>query len=819
MTTIGPDAANIFNKFSLSEAESKNLSVIKTKFDAYFAMITNITCKRYLFNKITQAEGQPFNDSLTSVVNQGKKCEFGELYDSLLRDKIVVGVCSDTVRENLIAEEGLTFDKTVKICRASEITKLQVSAMRGDTLPGMHAMHISHKKILSESQDTELKTRSKCPKCGYNHPQRMCPAVGKECKKCGKVAKTAFQYWVKQMSFGLASAPEVFQQIMCHTLHGIKGAEYSMDDFLLHAESINELDVITETVMKKLAEAGLTLHCSKTAKIPGNDKLLVKFIPRVAECSAPLRKLLEKDLAVHWELEQENAFEDLKDSLKSLLLLRYLDQIKPLTISVDASSHSVASVLLQENHPVFYASKALTKTQQNHSQIEKEAFAILSTYKKFHEYIWGNQEVTIETDHKPLKAIFKKSLHDSPARLHRIQIEILPYNPTTFRDEQAVYEDIIFKGKRTLTPPSWKPLILSQLHCSHKGVQGTLAIARDQVFWSGMTQDITSFVQNCATCQKIQNDPSQESLSEETVPSSPWMCGLLSMGYPMSFVQMEGHSIHHTSSRSSERNRTSSIEYRVHTFLGRTVSWSDTYKKQKNLLAKCEEDQLDIWVALLHLRNTSTGNLGFLVQRLMGRRTKTTLPSSAKLLQLALIKGVRQNLTTCRQTEIDRVNRNRHKPAPLQATQEVLLLERHKQWIPAEVVQAAPDSRSYIIDSPRGRYRRDSWFFKPLKWERPQPAQYKDPRQGATILPPKIPPEGSLPETSEPLQSTSAEPGNQGEEENGNNSRSTSPDFRGFSHDPEHRSTPRNTYEHQMANVPKKTRGGSNVIPPHKLNL
>ncbi|KAJ8885095.1 hypothetical protein PR048_011291 [Dryococelus australis] len=781
-------ATNLESKTQAVQAESKNLSLIKTKFDAYFAPKTIITYKRYLFNKITQAEVQPFDDFLTSVINQGNKCEFGELYNSLLRDKIVVGVCSDTVREKLPAEKELMFDKTVKICRASEITKLQVSAMRGDTLPSMHAIHISHKKILSESQDTDFKTRNKCPKCGYNL-QRTCSAVGKECKKCDKwetgqtpelsssetffpsysdihhkkldwiekltllngnsvsfkldtgaqcnflsslIAQRALitirpsktkllvsfskdsvpvlgkadvkvftnknmpylvtflivdkghqcilgflkrietaifngevfdgigclkafaydmdlidqpnlyiypprrvpysipdkvkeeldsmvqndvieliteptpavspmvvvhkiekrrhfplqiieeiaarlkgskyftlldytkgfwqikvtdrisqyltfdipwgRYKCKRLPFGLASAPEIFQQIICHTLHGIKGAECSVDDILLHAESINELGAITEIVI-----------------LLGMINYLLKFIPRVAERSAPLRKLLEKDAAWHWELKQENAFEDLKDNL----------------------NHSMASVLLQENHSVFYASKALTKTQQNYSQIEIEAFAMLPACKKFHEYIWGNQEVTIETDHKPLEAIFKKPLHDSPARLHKIQFEILPYNPTIGYkkgselyiadtlssdcheipepDVRVVYKvqvvipmsvqciahlkdaihtstklsalcrfilqgwpDMIQQGRE----PSYHPLgSPSACHSctAHKGVQGTLAIACGHVFCPGMTQDIISFVQKCATCKKIQNDPPQESLSEETAPSRPWM--------------------------------------------------------------------------------------------------------------------------------------------------------------------------------------------------------------------------------------------------------------------------------------------------------
>ncbi|KAJ8885350.1 hypothetical protein PR048_011547 [Dryococelus australis] len=152
----------------------------------------------------------------------------------------------------------------------------------------------------------------------------------------------------------------------------------------------------------------------------------------------------------------------------------------------------------------------------------------------------------------------------------------------------------------------------------------------------------------------------------------------------------------------------------------------------------------------------------------------------------------RSNCLVERYTEIDRVNKNRHKPAPLQATQD------------AEVVQAVPNSRSYIIDSPRGRYRRNLWFLKPLKGERPQSAQDKYPLQGATISPPRTSPGGIFPEISESLQFPSAEPGNHEAGDHGNNSRSTSPDFRWFSHDPEHPSTFRNTYEYQMANAPRK---------------
>ncbi|KAJ8892992.1 hypothetical protein PR048_005573 [Dryococelus australis] len=74
--------------------------------------------------------------------------------------------------------------------------------------------------------------------------------------------------------------------------------------------------------------------------------------------------------------------------------------------------------------------KHLPKAQMNYSQIENEAFAILTACKKFQKHIRGNKNVQIESDHKPPEAIFKKPFLDAPARLQRILFEVLPYNRT-----------------------------------------------------------------------------------------------------------------------------------------------------------------------------------------------------------------------------------------------------------------------------------------------------------------------------------------------------------------------------------------------------
>ena len=119
----------------------------------------------------------------------------------------------------------------------------------------------------------------------------------------------------------------------------------------------------------------------------GMATYLSKFIPNYSEISAPLRVLLEKNTEWHWDTQQMQALNQLKDMATNHPTLKYFDPMKPTKISVDASSKGMGTVLLQDDHPIAYASKLLTPAQQNYAQIEKEMFAIVFECHKFHDYI------------------------------------------------------------------------------------------------------------------------------------------------------------------------------------------------------------------------------------------------------------------------------------------------------------------------------------------------------------------------------------------------------------------------------------------------
>ena len=153
---------------------------------------------------------------------------------------------------------------------------------------------------------------------------------------------------------------------------------------------------------------------------------LGKFVPNLSQVAAPLRALLEQNSEWQWCHEHEESFHKLKELAVNAPVLQYFRPT--ITLSVDASSKGLGAVLLQDGHPIAYASRALSTTQQRYAQIEKEMLAVVFGCTKFHEYIYGVPNVKVESDHKPLETILKKPLYQAPVRLQKMIMTVQKYS-------------------------------------------------------------------------------------------------------------------------------------------------------------------------------------------------------------------------------------------------------------------------------------------------------------------------------------------------------------------------------------------------------
>ena len=100
-----------------------------------------------------------------------------------------------------------------------------------------------------------------------------------------------------------------------------------------------------------------------------------------------------------------------------------------MTIQVDASQVGLGAALLQNGKPIAFASKALTKTECQYANIEREMLAAVFGAERFHTYVYG-WSFTIESDHKLPESISRKNLADTPAWLQCMMLCLQGYNFT-----------------------------------------------------------------------------------------------------------------------------------------------------------------------------------------------------------------------------------------------------------------------------------------------------------------------------------------------------------------------------------------------------
>ncbi|XP_064469866.1 uncharacterized protein K02A2.6-like [Ornithodoros turicata] len=263
------------------------------------------------------------------------------------------------------------------------------------------------------------------------------------------------RYQFLRLPFGIATAPEFFQREMLRILQGLEGTVCHMDDVLIFGRNEDEHDKRLHAVLhpdktEAIRKMPAPQSVSELRSFFGMLNHLAKFLPQVAEKTKALRDLLASDAAWYWGPQQQEAFEKIKEELASTLVLTYYSRLRPHTLSVDASSYGLGAVLLQdasdgERHPVAYASRALTTTEQRYAQVENEALAVTWECEKFRMYVLG-LPFQVQTDHKPLVPILtSKRLGDLTPRLQRLRMRTLEYDfSVTYVPGKELYTADVF---------------------------------------------------------------------------------------------------------------------------------------------------------------------------------------------------------------------------------------------------------------------------------------------------------------------------------------------------------------------------------------
>ena len=259
---IGPAALEIYNTFTWAdEGDKQKVEVILVKYEAYCIPRTNVTWERHVFNTRHQHSDETIDQYVTDLRKKAQTCEFRDLKEGLIRDRIVCGIRCDKTRSRLLKQPELTLQKAIDICRANEATLTQMKSFTASTHDDLTDIHGVRK-------DKQL-----CDRCGNWHTrQQACPAFGAECRKCGR--KNHFAKMCRTKS---------------RPLHGIRmdDNDESTDDMFIGAIQKNNTKEWQITITLNNQRTKFKIDTGAQCNVISKQKYLTV-------CKTPLQKSMSK---------------------------------------------------------------------------------------------------------------------------------------------------------------------------------------------------------------------------------------------------------------------------------------------------------------------------------------------------------------------------------------------------------------------------------------------------------------------------------------------------------------------------------------------
>nr|GEU88304.1 hypothetical protein [Tanacetum cinerariifolium] len=219
------------------------------------------------------------------------------------------------------------------------------------------------------------------------------------------IPKTAFQtrygyFEFTVMPFGLTNAPASKDEHEDHLRLVLKllkkeelYAKFSKCEFWLQEvqflghvvnQSVIHMDPSTIEVVKNWKAPTTPSEIRSFLGLAGYYRC---FIANFSKIAKPLTSLTQKDKKYEWGVEQEEAFQTLKDNLCNAPILSLPDGVEDFVVYCDTSNQGLGCVLMQRGKVIAYASRQLKIHEKNYTTYDLELGAVVFAFKTWRHYL------------------------------------------------------------------------------------------------------------------------------------------------------------------------------------------------------------------------------------------------------------------------------------------------------------------------------------------------------------------------------------------------------------------------------------------------
>lgn len=210
--------------------------------------------------------------------------------------------------------------------------------------------------------------------------------LDEESKKMTTINTTKGLYKFERLPFGIKTASAIFQRTMDKICSGLEGIIIYQDDVLVYAKSNDELNKRTEALLIRLNKRNVTINWNKSIRCTKEINFLGhivnefgikpdnKLVDKVKKMEAPqtkkevehfiglinfygtnIQNFAEKCESINclrksgtpfiWKIEQQQAFDKLKEELSSGPIVKPYDLNKEVTVTCDASEKAIGAII------------------------------------------------------------------------------------------------------------------------------------------------------------------------------------------------------------------------------------------------------------------------------------------------------------------------------------------------------------------------------------------------------------------------------------------------------------------------------------------